>query len=388
MTPVLLDPAVDPDPELVDHPAVVTDIEAALGLALYKTVDDTDDTSNGVEPPAAFRSLMPSTGRALAVERAQVIRDVMLRYGVPEVSIELVDGRPSIYDTWNTCKPVGVLSHHIASSPTVTNPTPGLYLVTHGRPDLEGPLCNGTAGVDLVYRIKCMGYANHPGTGGPLTLSGPLGAYTVPKDIARPYLWGTEYEGGYTNAVWDKVYTNRRTGKSMTFREFMGRCNAALVEAIWLVNGKGKTPTPGMDLSGYHGEHKTWAPDRKPDRKDYTTTSGRAEIRKYATPQEDEVSAKDVWEHKIPVYDGEEGAEAPARVVLSQAHNRAKDARKNAADAKAAADAALAQAKANRDALEALAQKMPDTLKATMLEALGEEITVSLTVDGGQEKSA
>jgi hypothetical protein len=222
------------------------------------------------------------SGRGTAVARAQVLRGVLLKHGVPEVSIELQVGRPSGGDDWNACRPIAVFSHHIASRPTTSNPTPGLSLVKRGRSDLPGPLCNGTAGVDLVYRIVCMGMANHPGFGGPLTVRGPMGAFTIPKDVARPFAWGTEYEGGFDDATWNKEYTNRRTGKTMTFREFMGRSNAALVEGIWLINGRGKRPRASMDLSGYHGEHKTWAPGRKPDRRNYDTDRGRNEIRKFS----------------------------------------------------------------------------------------------------------
>lgn len=289
---ILLDSGVDPFYEDVDHPLEVTDDEAAAGLAMWEAVDDTDDESNGIEPPPTqivglTGRAGAATGYARALEQARWVRDILLDYGVPEVSIELVNGRPAPGNTWNACDAVGVLSHHIASHPTVSNPTPGLSLVKRGRSDLAGPLCNGTAGVDLVYRIICLGYANHSGTGGPLTLRGPLGNYTIPRNLGRAYLWGTEYEGGYTNEVWDKTYTNRRTGKSMTFREFMGRANAGLVEAIWSINTHGRTPRAGMDLSGYHGEHKTWAPGRKPDRKDYSTDSGRAEIRRYKDKDDD-----------------------------------------------------------------------------------------------------
>lgn len=225
------------------------------------------------------------TGRPTAVKRARLIREVLLDYGVPEVSIELVPGRPTSGDVWNALDPVAAMSHHIASRPTPANPVPGLAVVTKGRAGLEGPLANGTAGVDLVYRIKTLGLANHPGYGGPYTVRGPLGAFTIPKDVARPYIWGSEYEGGYDDATWDRVYRNRRTGKSMTFREFMGRANAALVEAIWLPGISSRNLhdriAPGMDLSGYHLEHKTWAPGRKPDRHNYSTGSGRAELRRY-----------------------------------------------------------------------------------------------------------
>ncbi|GAB2762178.1 hypothetical protein [Nocardioides pakistanensis] len=232
------------------------------------------------------------TGRPTAVKRARTIREVLLDHGVPEVSIELVPGRPTSGDVWNALDPVAAMSHHIASRPTPANPVPGLAVVTRGRAGLDGPLANGTAGVDLVYRIKTLGLANHPGYGGPYTVRGPLGAFTIPKDIARPYIWGTEYEGGYDDATWDRVYHNRRTGKAMTFREFMGRANAALVEAIWLPGISSRNLhdriTPGMDLSGYHLEHKTWAPGRKPDRHNYSTGKGRAELRRYAHQLQDQ----------------------------------------------------------------------------------------------------
>jgi hypothetical protein len=222
------------------------------------------------------------TGYATAMERAKVMRQFLLKHGVPEVSIELQVGRPSGADDWNAFQPVAVMSHHIASNPTVANPTPGLYVVKHGRSDLPGPLCNGTAGVDLVYRIITLGMANHPGEGGPITVDGACGAYTLPKDYARAYAWGTEYEGGYSETTWNATYKNKRTGKSMSFREFMGRANAGLCEGIWFINGHHQRPAPQYPLMNYHMEHKTWAPTRKTDRLGYTTESGREEIKKWA----------------------------------------------------------------------------------------------------------
>lgn len=273
----VLDASADPTAELADHPDEVTAEEAEAGQVMYHEIDDLDDDSNGgLEPTGGLES----TGPEIAMQRAQVLRGVLLKHGVPEVSIELQVGRPTSGDAWNACKPVAVFSHHIASRPSKDNPTPGLSLVKRGRSDLAGPLCNGTAGVDLVYRIICMGMSNHPGVGGPLTVRGPMGSFTIPKDVARPFAWGTEYEGGFDDEVWDRVYENRRTGVKMSFREFMARSNAALVEGIWLINGRKQRPRARMDLSGYHGEHKTWTPERKPDRRNYTTERGRDEIRR------------------------------------------------------------------------------------------------------------
>ncbi len=304
-----------------------------------------------------------STGRTLAIERAQILRGFILEAGAPEVSIEIQDGRPASGDTYNACRPVAGTSHHIASRPTVANPTPGLALVKGGRSDLGPPLANGTAGMDLVYRILCMGYANHPGFGGPLTVTGPCGTYVIPKDNGRAYLWGTEYEGGYDEAVWDATYTNKRTGKSMTYREFMGRCNAGIVRGIWAINGHGRTPAAGVDLSGYQTEHKTWAPGRKPDRLGYTTESGRDEVRQYAN-QEDEVSAADVWAHPIEVV-GERGP-IPARAMLSETHNRSALARAEAARAGRVADR-------NRAALKAMTKGLPGDVADAVVKALGDD---------------
>lgn len=275
--PEVLDASADSTPELADHPDEVTAEEADAGEVMYHEVDDLDDDSNGdLEPTGGLES----TGREGAMRRALLLRGVLLKHGVPEVSIELQVGRPSGADDWNACKPVAVFSHHIASHPSTNNPTPGLALVKRGRSDLPGPLCNGTAGVDLVYRIMCMGLSNHPGFGGPLTVRGPMGSFTIPQDVARPFAWGTEYEGGFDESVWDRVYTNRRTGVELSFRDFMARANGALLEGIWLINGRGQRSGARMDLSGYHGEHKTWAPGRKPDRRNYTTERGRDEVRR------------------------------------------------------------------------------------------------------------
>lgn len=222
--------------------------------------------------------------RQRALYRARRVKEALLDYGVPEVRIHLQNGRPTYgEDTWNACHPVAVMSHHTASYPTEESPTPCLSLVKTGRSDLPGPLCNGYAGVDLVYRIITMGWANHSGEGGPWLVRGPAGSYLIPKDIGRPYIWGTEFEGGYNDAQWDKTYHNPKTGKKMDFHEFMARCNAGLVDAIWDINSRGeKVNGLHQDLATYHGEHgKPWAVGRKVDRHWYVedVTRGRRAIR-------------------------------------------------------------------------------------------------------------
>lgn len=225
------------------------------------------------------------TGQPTALARAQVIRTALLDHGVPQVSIELQVGRPTYGsyggDDWNACKPVAVFAHHTVSGYSASSLTPVLWLCKAGRSDVPGPLCNGYGGWDLCYRIVTTGMANHPGEGGPYTVQTPRGAFTMPLDSARAWAWGTEYEGGLSGADWDRMLTNPPTSKKMTFREFMGRSEAGLLQVH------------GLDARA-HLEHKTWAPTRKIDRLNYTTDSGRAEATRYANPsQEDDMQDAD-----------------------------------------------------------------------------------------------
>jgi hypothetical protein len=186
--------------------------------------------------------------RAQALTAADELRHHLLDAGVRAVSIELVEGRSG--SGWYDDRFVGTMGHHIVSRRS-QGLTPGLNLVKVGRTDLPGPLCNGYGGFDEIARIICMGWANHPGAGGPYTV--PSG--TIPANNGRPYLFGWEHEGGISEADW-----------TPSFREFMGRCHAGTL--TWL----------GLDEQS-HIEHKTWAPTRKVDRLNYTLGGARAEIR-------------------------------------------------------------------------------------------------------------
>lgn len=54
----------------------------------------------------------------------------------------------------------------------------------------------------------------------------------------------------------------------------------------------------------------------------------------YRSLMEDDMpTPTDLWDHPIPIYDGEKGEKRKARVVLSQTHNRAGDAREAAREA-------------------------------------------------------
>lgn len=213
------------------------------------------------------------------------------------VSIELQRGRPGTPNgRWFDTRFVGCLGHHIVSRRSSGN-TPALSLVKRGRPDLPGPLANGYLGFDLVARIITMGWANHPGAGGPMAVPG----FVIPEDNGRPYLFGWEHEGGISEADW-----NFNGGE---MREAMGKCHAATV--VWL----------DRDARSY-AEHKTWAPGRKVDRLGYTTAEGRAELRRFL----DRVEGTDV----LRMNQRGDGAAVAAQVAANRAYrasNRWRNAR-------------------------------------------------------------
>lgn len=225
-----------------------------------------------------------------ALAKARALKAILLKHGVPEVSIELMEGRPTSFGdgSWDSLFIVTNFAHHTVSSYSSSNLTPVLSLCKRGRTDVPGPLCNGYGGYDLCYRIITFGYANHPGAGGPYTINN----FTIPKDSARRYAWGTEWEGGINSGDWDRMMRNPRNGIQMTMREMFGRAHAGIQEFFSLPRDA-------------HMEHKTWAPTRKVDRLGYTRSSGITEITKYAstTPEDDmpltdadaELVATKVW---------------------------------------------------------------------------------------------
>lgn len=184
-----------------------------------------------------------------AMARARALKAELEKRGV-KVSIEIQQGRPGTpNDAWYDTRFIGTMGHHIVSTRS-QGLTPGLALIKRGRSDVPGPLCNAYLGFDGWARIICMGWANHPGAGGPLTLPGG----TIPRDVARPYLFGWEIEGGVHESDW-----------TPEFRVLMGKCHAATL--AWLKRDERS-----------HAEHKTWTL-RKIDRLGYSLSEARAELK-------------------------------------------------------------------------------------------------------------
>jgi hypothetical protein len=180
---------------------------------------------------------------AAARDRAADLKAAMNRWGVT-CSVELMAGRGS--DPWGVYTKYHRMWHHTVSTYWPgNNLTPVLGICKHGRSDVPGPLCNGYIGYDRVFRIICMGEANHPGLGGPITIDG----VRIPENSARKPTFGIEVEGGLQ--TWEDIDD---LGPDML--EVMGRADCALAE--W-----SRRPLTSQL------EHKTWAPTRKVDRKDF-----------------------------------------------------------------------------------------------------------------------
>lgn len=194
---------------------------------------------------------------ALAQAAANGLRTALLDNGVRAVSIELQQGVAG--SGWYVPTFKRGLGHHIASRPSM-GLTPGLATVKNGRggkSPLGGPLANCYGGYDLVARIITLGWANHPGAGGPWAVPG---WGTIPVNNGRPYIFGWEFEGGY------EPYTD-------DMHHFMACCGAGTLDWLGTLPGNpGPAPLECWD------EHKGWAGPRKPDRIGYTTASGRARI--------------------------------------------------------------------------------------------------------------
>ncbi len=194
--------------------------------------------------------------KAQAQKQAERLAHHIRKYGV-KVVIDLRPGAGGKHwgvDTWH-----GAMAHHIVSRRS-QGLTPFYSLVRNGRSDVPGPLCNVYGGWDRVARIVTMGLANHPGKGGPWTVSG----FRIPRDNGRYYFLGTEFEGGLREADWDDDY-----------RRFMGAVNAGKLDYIRELRGSSVTVKDTALC-----EHSDWArpKGRKIDRLGYTQARGIAEM--------------------------------------------------------------------------------------------------------------
>lgn len=285
--------------------------------------------------------------QAQAAAAAQALAAHLRGYGLT-VSVELQAGAGS--NGWGPAPFVATMGHHTVSRRS-QGPTPCLRLVKLGRPDLPAPLCNGYLGWDGVARIITMGYANHPGAGGPVTLDG----MRIPANNGRPYLFGWEMEGGVLASDWTPEY-----------RRAMAACFAGTLD--WL----------GAS-SGRHLEHRTWT-TRKVDRLGYDAETARAEIRAVRaapTPTvEDDMYDAAAESRLMARLDAVSAAAAASAAAAERAAAAAQEANARAAAAERAAERARNEAEqataAARAALVTAQKGDPSAALDAALRALDE----------------
>lgn len=144
--------------------------------------------------------------------------------------------------------PKAIMVHHTASGSQSGN-FASEGIVTSGRSDLPGPLCQVLLGRDGTVKLIADGYANHAGYGGP-----KMG---IPANQGNTYAIGIEAENNGVGEPWSKEQLNA----------YYRLCAALLV---WI--GR-------KDVNRVFG-HKEWAPGRKIDPNGINMDKFREQVKK------------------------------------------------------------------------------------------------------------
>lgn len=144
--------------------------------------------------------------------------------------------------------PKAVIAHHTASGRDSGN-FASRGIVTTGRSDLPGPLCQFLLGRDGTVMLIAGGYANHAGYGGPRA--------GIPANMGNTYSYGIEAENNGVGEPW--------SDKQM--QAYYRLCAALL---SWLGTN---------DVSKVFA-HKEWAPGRKIDPAGVNMNDFRDNVRK------------------------------------------------------------------------------------------------------------
>lgn len=158
--------------------------------------------------------------------------------------------------------PKGAVCHWTAG-PRGTTARPSLGIVTKGRPDLPGPLCNVYLDRRGVAVVVAAGRANHAGTGGWRGLVGNSAVFGTEAEAAGPDDWTDAQRWAYP------------------------RVNAAYCDL-------GRF---GADMVCGHSE---WAGPRKTDINNYPMTAMRAQVAAILNGEDDDMpSVEEIWNFPI-----------------------------------------------------------------------------------------
>ena len=240
-------------------------------------------------------------------------------------------GRPASTGGFN---PRGVLCHHTGGADDGLGYAKWLGLV--GRSDLPAPLCQLALGRDGTVYIIAAGRANHAGVA---KAQGSLPAGDGNELYLGIEAMNTGSEG-WTKAQYDAYV----------------RLVRALIQHY------------GWQVQNVRG-HRETSVTGKVDPGRIDLDKFRSEIGSAAAEQEDDVSAKDVWNYEL--------GGVKAGVKLTQAKDNARQARIDSAG--------------NRRALDALADKLEALapgVKAAVAEALAEGITLEVKAADAEEAGA
>lgn len=125
------------------------------------------------------------------MSRALWIADTLRFWGLKVIEV----------DGWktrglDTLAPQGVVCHHTAG-PSNHGNMPSLAVVTNGRSDLPGPLCNIALGRDGTCYIVASGKANHAGLGGYNGMSGNSSVLGIEAENTGYEPWPAEQFNAY-----------------------------------------------------------------------------------------------------------------------------------------------------------------------------------------------
>lgn len=252
-------------------------------------------------------------------------------------------GRPS---TTGHFDPSGILVHHTGSSTSTL--AYAWWMATEGRSDLPAPLCQIALGDDGTVYISAAGRCNHAGES---RASGPMPAA---KDGNALYIGIEAMNAG--NGRWTEAQYDAYVRLCAALCAHYG-WDASRVRAHRETSVTGKPDPAGIDMDVFR----------------------RQIAERMRNPEEDDVSAADVWNHKINTDTGEVSAAIAVRRSLAQS-TRGREA----------AEAALKQANRNRDAIKVLGDKLDAVapgVAAAVAAALGDlvKVEVSVTTNATEE---